>query len=214
MKNFTYLVLLAFLAMACNDLKEVTPDQTAENEMRANALRRKTSTASSGGTTSTTTTTSGGTTSTTTTTSGGTTTTLKPITGNSLDPTKLLTLINNTRAKGCTCGTTVMPAVAAVKWNALLETAAYKHSLDMFTKSYFSHISPTGTYPWDRVTAAGYKYSATAENIAVGYTTEDQVMAGWLASEGHCKNIMNAAYTEAGVGRSNTYWTMELGKPL
>jgi uncharacterized protein YkwD len=45
------------------------------------------------------------------------------------------------------------------------------------------------------------------------------VMAGWMASDGHCANIMNADMRDIGVacvagGAGNsyrTYWTMTLG---
>jgi uncharacterized protein YkwD len=49
------------------------------------------------------------------------------------------------------------------------------------------------------------------ENIANGYGTEQAVMTAWLASEGHCKNIMNASFKEIGAGREGNYWTQVFG---
>lgn len=123
----------------------------------------------------------------------------------------MLDLVNQVRASGCTCGTTAMPAVPALSWNDQLATAAYNHSVDMATNNFFSHTNLQGKTPGDRITAAGYVWSAYGENIAEGYTTEQLVMDGWLHSEGHCKNIMSNDYKEIGVGRSANYWTMDLG---
>ena len=73
----------------------------------------------------------------------------------------------------------------------------------------------------DRVSAAGYAWSSLGENIAAGYPGIDAVMDGWIASPGHCANLMNAGFTEVGVvcvpgaagATYSTYWTMDLGRP-
>jgi uncharacterized protein YkwD len=46
-------------------------------------------------------------------------------------------------------------------------------------------------------------------------------MDGWIASPGHCANLMNASFVEVGVAcvpgtagdTYSTYWTMDLGRP-
>src|SRR4030095_13368283 len=103
----------------------------------------------------------------------------------------LLQLVNDVRKKRCTCGTTAMLPVGAVAWNDQLAKAAYDHSVDMNTHDYFGHNSLDGSSPDQRITAAGYHWSSWGENIAQGYSTEQIVMNAWLASEGHCTNIMN-----------------------
>lgn len=128
-----------------------------------------------------------------------------------VNKSSMLQLVNAVRTAGCTCGTTRMPAVAAVTWNDQLAQAAYNHSKDMFTQDYFSHTSPGGTEPGARITAAGYIWRTYGENIALGYTSEQSVVDGWVASEGHCKNIMNANFREMGAGREGGYWTQEFG---
>jgi uncharacterized protein YkwD len=65
----------------------------------------------------------------------------------------------------------------------------------------------------DRINAAGYTWFMLGENIAMGHTSEQQVMEGWINSPGHCKNIMNAGFTEVGFGRDKNYWTQNFGKP-
>jgi len=123
----------------------------------------------------------------------------------------LLQLVNDVRTKGCTCGTTVMPAVGILAWNDQLGKAGYDHSVDMNTNDYFSHTGLNGSTAGQRITAAGYNWNSYGENIANGYTTEQAVINGWLGSEGHCKNIMNAGYKDMGVGRDGNYWTQEFG---
>jgi hypothetical protein len=49
----------------------------------------------------------------------------------------------------------------------------------------------------DRI-AAGW--NTHAENIAQGYRSADQVVAAWIASSGHYRNIMNEQNTRIGVG--------------
>ena len=104
-----------------------------------------------------------------------------------------------------------MPPVSPVTWNDQLAKAAYEHSADMKTKNYFEHIAPDGSNPGERITATGYIWRTYGENIALGYKDEQAVMNGWLTSEGHCKNIMNANFKEMGAGREGNYWSQEFG---
>ena len=66
---------------------------------------------------------------------------------------KLLDLVNNARAKGCNCGNTAYPPVAAVTWNTKLEQAAKKHSEYMNSSGNFSHTGANGTNAGQRITA-------------------------------------------------------------
>lgn len=51
-----------------------------------------------------------------------------------------------------------------------------------------------------RISAVGYAYWYAGENIATGYATPRGVMTAWMASPGHCRNILNPFYAEIGVG--------------
>ena len=62
-----------------------------------------------------------------------------------------------------------------------------------------------------RIERAGYDWATFGENIAMGYRTEKDVVADWLQSPGHCKNIMNRNFKEMGVARVGNYWTQEFG---
>ena len=129
-----------------------------------------------------------------------------------IDEAKILELVNNIRKTGCTCGSTVMPAVPVIVWNDLLKKAAVEHSKDMNAQNYFSHTSKDGRDPGQRITEAGYSWSTYAENIAQGYSNEEEVIEGWKKSEGHCQNMMNSTITEMGVGKSGGYWTQVFAK--
>ena len=110
---------------------------------------------------------------------------------------------------------------SALAWNDKLTPAADGHSQDMAVQNYFSHTSADGRTFGARITAAGYAWSLAGENIAAGYPTVNAVVDGWMASDGHCANIMAPNFTEVGLacvpGTSgntyNTYWTMDLARP-
>lgn len=128
--------------------------------------------------------------------------------------------INALRASGAVCGTTAMAPVGPLTWNNTLLKAARAHSADMAANNYFSHTGRDGRSAAQRISDAGYNYRAMGENIAAGQTSVQSVMAGWTASEGHCRNLMNAAFVDVAVAcvRNDAasyrlYWSMELAKP-
>lgn len=138
---------------------------------------------------------------------------------------ELLSEINKWRAAGYVCstatGTIAMPAVSALSWNAALASAATVHSTDMAANNFFSHVGSNGSTFDQRITAAGYSWSAIAENIAAGNSTAAATVGQWLASsDGHCQAMMSATYVNVGgscmYNASSTYryyWTIDLGKP-
>jgi uncharacterized protein YkwD len=83
----------------------------------------------------------------------------------------------------------------------------------MQRRGYFSHTTPEGRDPFDRLRAAGIGFVAAAENIAQGPTTGDDVFAGWLASPGHRQNMLDCRFTRHGVGLHGGFWTHVLIRP-
>jgi uncharacterized protein YkwD len=126
---------------------------------------------------------------------------------------KLLEAINDLRSKGCQCGQDVMPPVAEVSWNIVLERSALNHATDMYTNNYFSHLSRDGTPPIVRAARAGYTGTYVGENIGRGYVLVTDVMEGWKQSESHCKNLMDTVYLEIGAAKVSDYWVLDLGRP-
>lgn len=132
----------------------------------------------------------------------------------------LLQQINAARAVARSCGGTAMPAAAPLAWNDRLFSAAARHSSDMAVNNYFSHTGLDGRSAAQRVAAEGYAWTWVGENIAAGQASVSVVMGGWLASPGHCANIMRAEYRDVGVScvqQSGStyghYWTMTLARP-
>jgi uncharacterized protein YkwD len=113
-------------------------------------------------------------------------------------------LVNAERSKvGC----------SALTLNATLTKVAQAHSEDMAAHSNMSHTGSDGSSPGDRITRAGYNWSTYGENVAYGYATPEEVMAGWMSSPGHKANILNCSFKEIGVGlaQPNSYWTQDFG---
>ncbi len=106
------------------------------------------------------------------------------------------------------------PSLAA---NLQLETAAYLHSKDMGDNVYFSHTSLDGREFSRRISDAGYRYVAAAENIAKAYGSPNasKVFDMWKNSPGHYANMIGN-YVDAGLGvysiNGETYYTLDLGK--
>ena len=133
-----------------------------------------------------------------------------------------LARINQHRGTGATCGARgSFAAVPALAWSAKLTQAADAHSQDMAAQNYFSHTSADGRTVGNRIDATGYLWNTYGENIAAGYHTVNAVIDGWMASDGHCANVMGANFTEVGLAcvpgtpssTYNTYWTMDLARP-
>lgn len=90
----------------------------------------------------------------------------------------------------------------------LSRVARYK-SQDMHDNHYFSHTSPTYGTPFQMIKNFNISYRTAGENIAKGYRTPQAVVDGWMNSEGHRANILNASFTQIGVGyvADGNYWT-------
>ena len=130
----------------------------------------------------------------------------------------ILALINSARNQPRQCGTQAFAAAGPLTWNATLGTAANTHSRDMANNNYFDHKDQTGGTPGDRAELAGYIAQQIGENIAAGLDTPRKVVDGWLASPGHCANIMNPQFRELGAAYAvdpksdaGIYWTAMFG---
>ena len=133
-------------------------------------------------------------------------------------------IVNLRRAEGADCGTEgVFEPAPPVIGEGVLRCAARLHSKDMAERNYFEHVNPfTGETPFDRIDEAGYTGATPqGENIAAGQSSAEEVMAGWMDSDGHCSNIMNPDFNELGVGvfRDSSldndygiYWTQKFGR--
>lgn len=138
---------------------------------------------------------------------------VKPKAPESPDEDKLLVLVNEIRSEGCNCGDDYFPPADDLVWNDTLELAAQNHSDDMNEHDNLSHTGSDGSDPGDRLHTVGYEWSTYGENVAVGFSSGEDVIEGWLDSPGHCRNIMNGNVTQMGVATSGSYWTQVFAKP-
>lgn len=101
--------------------------------------------------------------------------------------------------------------LSALTLSTTLSDVARLKSQDMHDNGYFSHTSPTYGSPFDMLKSLGISYRTAGENIAMGYASPEAVMDAWMNSAGHRANILNASYTQIGVGyvADGNYWTQE-----
>jgi len=110
------------------------------------------------------------------------------------DPTAFLVAANKERAQ---------TGAPALTWNGTLATFAQNWSNQMA-----SDQDATGyAYGSDEWYAGVFRHSGGpyAENIAFNYGYSNPVnvaQSGWMASTGHCLNIMNPNYSQMGAGKA------------
>ena len=127
---------------------------------------------------------------------------------------QMLEAVNQLRASGTTCGGETMPPVKPLVWNEKLEKASVAHTVYMSETDNFSHQGKNGSWPEDRIKAAGYEYDRVGENIGKGYKDIPAAITGWKESTGHCKQMMSADVTEMGAAKVGPYWCQKYGKPF
>jgi len=132
---------------------------------------------------------------------------------------RFLALVNSVRAEARYCGTKLYEAASTVGWDDRLVTAALRHSQDMAQHNFFSHTGSDGSAVSMRIDAAGYDWRAVGENIAAGQGSVREAVDGWVASPGHCRNLMNPAYEAVALACTldegsdfRTYWTNVLAR--
>lgn len=136
----------------------------------------------------------------------------------SASPQEMLNAVNAIRAKPRKCGKTMMPAVAPLKWNAILAHSASKHAQDMAQHHFYKHKNKQGLDPFDRHKRDGYQGWGGVENITAGNENLQDTLSHLLESEYHCKTIMNQYITEIGMAQVfvpqsqyGNYWVQNFG---
>ena len=126
----------------------------------------------------------------------------------------LLKQINKVRTKGCRCGRERMPKVAKLEWSDTLEYSAYLHAKEMSDHNYFAHRSINGEDIGQRLDNLGYKWQYVGENLADGQDSFPEALEDWLASESHCRMIMNPNMKEMGLSRVGRFWVHHFGAQM
>lgn len=114
---------------------------------------------------------------------------------------QVVKLVNEERAKA---------GLNAVVLDKDLEAAALIRARE--TEISFSHTRPDGRPFASVLKDQGISYRGAGENIAWGQSSPEEVMRGWMNSEGHRANILNPNFTKIGVGyyrnaNGRNYWT-------
>jgi uncharacterized protein YkwD len=104
-----------------------------------------------------------------------------------------------------------------LKPNEKLQAAAERHARDMAEHRIMSHEGSDKSTPQDRIAEAGYRSQRTGENVAYGQRTPDRLMATWMDSPPHKKNILGQ-FSEVGAAVATAedgtpYWSVDLGLP-
>lgn len=103
---------------------------------------------------------------------------------------EMLRLINTERA-----GAGLKP----LSFDSLLMSVARLHSTDMLTRGYFSHHTPEGADPFQRLQKNGIRYHYAGENLALAPTLL-KAHDGLMKSPGHRANILSPSYGRVGIG--------------
>jgi uncharacterized protein YkwD len=99
--------------------------------------------------------------------------------------------------------------------NTRLDRSAQGWTNTMVTTGIFSH----GVDFAARISSVGYVWTSAGENIATGFQTPREVVSAWMASDGHCRNILDPSFADVGTGVSThpigqygpSTWTQDFG---
>ena len=106
---------------------------------------------------------------------------------------------------------------APLNWDDRLSAVARAHSDDMTSRGYFSHDTPEGLGPSERITRSGYScrkgtHYGVAENITVELVSgnlesiANDAVGSWMNSSGHRTNLLGRQYDRTGIGASFGRW--------
>jgi uncharacterized protein YkwD len=106
-----------------------------------------------------------------------------------------------------------------------LIAAARRHARDMASSDLSGHVGSDGSRTGQRADAAGYRWRLIAENVAAGPGDALAVIALWMESPGHRRNLLTQGAVHAGlahVARDRDsprasyahYWVLVLAAPL
>jgi len=80
-----------------------------------------------------------------------------------------------------------------------LAAVGEEHDHDMFARGYFSHNTPDGKTPFDRMDAAGIIYLIAGENLALAPSVQE-AFDGLMNSPAHKANILSSDFGKVGIG--------------
>lgn len=103
---------------------------------------------------------------------------------------QMLALVNTERTKH---------GLKPVEADPEMTRVARKHSADMFARCYFSHQTPEGKSPFDRMKADNVRFLTAGENLALARNLK-MAHEGLMNSPGHRANILRPGFGRLGIG--------------
>lgn len=103
---------------------------------------------------------------------------------------RMLELLNRSRVEA---------GLSRLYMDPTLQSVARGHSLDMYRRSYFSHLTPDRKTPFDRLKEAQVHYVTAGENIAYAPDV-GQAHESLMNSPDHRANILNPEFRCVGIG--------------
>jgi uncharacterized protein YkwD len=107
---------------------------------------------------------------------------------------KIITLTNNLRAE---------KGVKPLLESALLDQAAFNKAQDMLVGQYFSHMSPANKNMVYWLNSVAYGYAVAGENLAMGFSSGQNVVTAWTKSKTHYANLIDPDFKEIGVAMTS-----------
>lgn len=106
---------------------------------------------------------------------------------------RIFDLVNQEREKS---------GLAVLAENDPLREVGRAHCKDMLVRGYFSHNTPEGITPFDRMEDAGIEFRDAGENLAFAPAVEI-AHTGLMNSPGHRANILSPEFGKVGIGVIN-----------
>jgi hypothetical protein len=133
----------------------------------------------------------------------------------SVDEERFLSSLNTIRSVGAVCDTAASAiALPALEMSPELRCAARLHSMEMVELGYFDMVSPSGSFPRDRMVLAGYPTVSGMMEVAAQdavhsepYTIVKQI----IYEQGiDCHILLDSSFAYIGVGLFQGVWTIDL----
>ncbi len=103
---------------------------------------------------------------------------------------KMITMVNQER---------VSRGLSSLDFDTNLRDVGRNHCTDMFQRGYFSHYTPEGLSPFDRMAQVNISFTYAGENLAFSPSVE-LAMQGLMQSPGHKANILSSNFGKIGIG--------------
>ncbi len=104
---------------------------------------------------------------------------------------RIITLTNNIRTN---------LGINTLTENISLNQAAHNKATDMLINQYFAHVGLDGRKLTDWLNSVQYNYRFGGENLAIGFSSAEDIVQAWTKSTTHYANIIDTDFTEIGVG--------------